>query len=91
VTFAGQRVHGVDREHDGHLWYSPTPGAYWFDQIGQDWWGCTPNGMIAALSEHTVVEHDDGTISVSPSILCSNGAGGVTWHGYLRNGAWDEA
>lgn len=43
-------------------------GAYFRDSNG-DWCVITPNGRLSSVAKHTVVEHDDGTISVSPSIL----------------------
>jgi len=48
---------------------------------------CTPNNLIASIRNHTVIEHENGTISVSPSILI-NGTG--TWHGFLEKGIWRE-
>lgn len=51
------------------LGYEHTPrGAYWLDSQGA-WSVCTPNGRIGSIAKHTVVEHEDRTISVSPSIL----------------------
>lgn len=51
------------------LGYDATPhGAYWIDSAGQ-WAICTPNGRIGSIAKHTVVEHEDRTITVSPSIL----------------------
>ena len=44
------------------------PGSYWRDSAGV-WAVCTPNGRHGSIAKHTVVEHDDGTITVSPSIL----------------------
>lgn len=41
------------------------------------------------LSAHEVVEKEDGTITVSPSILISD-SNGERWHGYLENGIWRE-
>jgi hypothetical protein len=55
------------------------------------WWGCTPNGLLGNLSNHDVVEHPDGTISVSPSILVTDGKDATKWHGYLEFGVWREA
>lgn len=50
------------------LGYEHTPrGAYWKDSQG--WSVCTPNGRHGSIAKHTVVEHEDGTITVSPSIL----------------------
>lgn len=53
------------------------------------WRATTPNGMHADLQAHEVVEHDDGTITVSPSILTWQ-EHGEQWHGYLRRGVWSE-
>ena len=64
-------------------------GAYWRDSRGV-WMACTPDGRIGDLSNHDVTEHDDGTITVSPSILVSGGGRRKSWHGYLRGGAWIE-
>ena len=52
------------------------------------WWQiCCPDGSTGSLNpaKHTVTEHDDGTITVSPSIVSA------TWHGWLRNGVWSVA
>ena len=57
------------------------------DGLGNHWYACTPNGHLANLSRHEVTEHADGTITVSPSILVSDGEGPV-WHGYLERGVW---
>lgn len=51
-----------------------------------DWMGVTPDGLHANLSAHDVTEHEDGTITVSPSILVSDGQ--REWHGYLERGVW---
>ncbi len=49
------------------------------------WYAMAPNGDIGALLEsiHKVTEHEDFSISVSPSIVMPSG-----WHGFLRNGVW---
>jgi hypothetical protein len=46
-----------------------TPSAtYWKTERGT--FDCvTPNGRHGNLAAHTVIEHEDGTITVSPSIL----------------------
>lgn len=66
-----------------------NPGEYgqWKDG---NWYGTTPNGHCANLSRHTVTEHGDGTISVTPSILVSDEQVGQLWHGYLTKGIWNE-
>lgn len=61
------------------------PGDY--GQINGIWHACTPNGHLANLSGHSVAEHEDGTITVSPSIRVSNQEGEL-WHGFLEHGTW---
>lgn len=49
-------------------------------------WYCRPPGChMGSLGKHDVVEHKDGTITVSPSILIM---GEISWHGYLEKGVW---
>lgn len=67
------------------------PGSYWKRNGG--WFAITPNGHLGNLSNHTVTEHEDGTITVSPSILVSTtspnkGNSVELWHGYLERGTW---
>jgi hypothetical protein len=56
-------------------------------------WYCRPPGCkadyVGNLTKHKVIEHPDGTITVSPSILlkCGNG---FQWHGFLEHGIWRE-
>ena len=56
-------------------------------RVASSWMCCTPNGMLGNLSKHEVTEHEDGTITVSPSILVT---GEKSWHGYLERGVWRE-
>lgn len=70
------------------------PGQYGKDVNGT-WIGRPPNTeMLANLAAHRVVEHEDGTITVEPSILIGpiklTGAEGEQWHGFLRAGEWEE-
>jgi hypothetical protein len=62
------------------------PGDYWKSEHGF-WYAETPNGLLGNLMHHEVMEHADGTISVSPSILV-NGNNPKAWHGYLEKGVW---
>lgn len=55
-----------------------------------------PHAGVATLMQHTVREHEDGTISVRPNDGSSNsilitGAHNKTWHGYINHGVWEEA
>lgn len=69
------------------------PGEYCKDPDGR-WFGQAPRetadgmGFHCNLSNHTIVEHEDGTITVSPSILITRYDG--TWHGFLERGVWRE-
>ena len=64
------------------------PGAYW--RSGGVWYcGVPGNGWgLGNLAAHQVEEHEDGTITVSPSILVTGHD--MTWHGYLERGVWRE-
>ncbi len=63
-------------------------GEYGKDERGV-WMARPPRMHMGDLSNHEVTEHDDGTITVSPSIVIvesdENG-----WHGYLERGVWRE-
>ena len=55
------------------------------------WYVKTPNGNLGNLGRHDVTEHEDGTITVSPSILVSTTIAGQPhelWHGWLERGVW---
>lgn len=81
-----------------------NPGDYAFGPDGA-WHGITPSGIGCNLALHKVTEHEDGTITVEPSILVTSphGSGGFTqdevnvafsgtkeWHGFLERGVWRE-
>jgi len=56
------------------------------------WFAVCPLPFIGgpgSLANHNVIEHEDGTITVSPSILIE-GHRGDRWHGYLTRGIWQE-
>ena len=77
------------RRDDGRVWEF-APGEYGKSEQG-DWYAMTPAGLLAGLRNHEVVEHHDGTITVSPSILVTGGQDeAVSWHGYLELGSWRE-
>ena len=78
-------------EDPGTSWASgagPKAGEYW--KVNGRFLALTPNGLLADLAKHKVTEHDDGTITVSPSILVSGGGDGLQWHGHLINGVWSN-
>lgn len=54
------------------------------------WMARPPVGHLGDLRNHEVTEHEDGTITVSPSILVHNWDVG-DWHGFLERGVWRTA
>lgn len=65
------------------------PGDYCKQKDGS-WMTCLPNGLLGCIKTHKVEEHEDGTITVSPSILTRGGEHDLSWHGYLEKGVWRE-
>jgi hypothetical protein len=77
--------YGLVRSVDGQVgWYCHAP---WHHAPGD--YGPRMQGNLA---NHEVVEHDDGTITVSPSILINTTWGpertAYRWHGFLQAGVW---
>lgn len=64
--------------------------SYYKSVIG--WRFYHPAVGLGSLSNHTVVEHEDGTITVSPSILLQTKSNGkvVSVHGFLEKGIWRD-
>jgi hypothetical protein len=84
----GRRVPDGTEPHE----YEPGDYGRWAD----GWYARRPSDeprrLSGNLSQHDVTEHDDGTITVSPSILVTAKWASVTqtWHGYLERGVWRE-
>ncbi len=80
---AGRRVPDGTEPFPGY-----EPGDY--GRYAERWFvrppGCSE--LYGDVSGHEVVEHEDGTITVSPSILIKGHE--ATWHGYLERGQWRE-
>lgn len=55
------------------------------------WWFRPPGGEFGHLSKWTITEHEDGTITASPSILEYNTDMSVRCHGFLERGMWRKA
>lgn len=64
----------------GDYGFVPAPKGY----KGGVWMARPPKGDAGTLSNHQVTEHDNGAISVNPSIQSDS------WHGYLERGIWLE-
>jgi hypothetical protein len=74
--------------YSGKLRDFQPPGTYGL--VGGQWACHPPRGTIGMLVNHTITEHEDGTITVSPSILFSSTDPARDWHGYLERGVWRE-
>lgn len=70
---------------DGHLRLGE--GEYGKGPDG-NWYARPPGHHMGNLGAHDVTEHADGTITVAPSILISDGD--TEWHGYLERGVWEK-
>ena len=84
----GRRVYPDD---DGQL--RLQEGDYGFSlEVGH--WQVRPPGCHAGgIPHHKVIEYEDKTITVSPSILLTDfdeGGNQKQWHGYLERGVWRE-
>lgn len=66
-------------------------GEYGIDPTDGKWYCRVPDPEIpmGSLAGHDVTEHEDGTITVSPSILIEYGDV-KSWHGFLERGVWRE-
>jgi len=91
---AGQTTHGQrypDVEGPGRPYERMRAGGYRRVRLGGErgwtWEICDPLGHAGRLGSHDVTEHEDGTITVSPSILDPEAGG---WHGFLERGVWRE-
>ena len=76
---------------DGYAHVDDSQVCYWKSTDG--WVLYLPGCGLGRISKHTVEEHPDGTITVSPSIrMTTHRANGekVERHGYLTRGAWME-
>jgi hypothetical protein len=78
----GRRVY---TDETGHLLLKE--GDYGKDKDGL-WFARPPGCHTGCLSNHQVIEHEDGTITVSPSIRVADWR--TEWHGYLVHGEWTE-
>lgn len=73
--------------------------CYWRAKNGEDghsgedvWLLYIPKCGLGNLKNHSVTEHEDGTITVTPSILVTGHDSGATTevHGYLTRGVWRD-
>jgi hypothetical protein len=79
------------RRIDGYDALDESIICYW--KAGDEWLLYLPFCGLGNLRNHQVQEHDDGTISVTPSIKVTghNAGNPLERHGYLQHGVWTEA
>lgn len=66
------------------------PGDYMVTEDGVAWVRL-PNGVgPSRLEGWGLEEHDDGTITLTPSIQDVPADGSPGWHGYIERGVWRE-
>lgn len=87
----GEFVRVVPLRRGDGIEFTEDEKTKWWNQ--PYWMACTPNGHVGNLQQHEIVEHEDGTITVSPSILINLPATPDApykelWHGYLERGVW---
>lgn len=91
-TTQGRRYPDVEDPHKPHKRMEPAG----YRRMGGVWHARVPNdpssGGAASMARHEVTEHEDGTTTVSPSILVRSTWAGKPWewHGYLERGIWRE-
>ncbi len=70
--------------------FSDSEMSYWKEK--GIWYLYLPGCGIGNLSAHKIVEHEDGTITISPSILVTghDDEKRVQRHGYLERGIWRD-
>ena len=80
---------------DNFDWRESEPGDYgwqtWHLNEGErELFIRDPFGAVGriAISTHRVTEHEDGTVTVDPSIAPRDGAEPGAFHGWLRQGVW---
>ena len=71
---------------EGHLLFPPRL-SYGQEKDGT-WYFKHPDTGLGSLAGHEVLEHEDGTITVAPSIQITSGS--ATVHGYLVGGHWRD-
>lgn len=87
----GRRVYMHKEDNRLHL----AEGDYGYNNITGYWQIRPPGCHAGSIPNHGITEHEDRTITVSPSILLTdfNEENGeqIQWHGYLIRGEWKEA
>jgi hypothetical protein len=84
----GKRLMDNLSEKYDFSWALVKPGNY-FKLSDGSWFVMSPSGESGRVSEPMwkIIEHEDGTITVFPSIFFDSPNG---WHGFLERGVWRQ-
>lgn len=84
MTIIARRIACYEEREESEICYWKASDGTWLLWL--------PGCGLGCLSRHEVTEHDDGTISVQPSVLTTGHCDGVpvTRHGFLTRGVWNE-
>jgi hypothetical protein len=88
MVMNGHRIHPKPDEDWIHNLQPGDYGCAIADDGAKHWYARTPNGLLGNLGQHQVTEHEDGAITVSPSILVHASGSKPEWHGFLERGVW---
>lgn len=100
-TLQGRRV---QRDAPSDVMFEGAPGAYALSADRTAFYALLPNGQGIRLDVRegadpgTVngqatwgfTEHENGTLTIAPSIWLHAGPGWDGWHGFLEHGVWRE-
>jgi|GEM_PF-5979221 len=92
----GRRVENVKALYEGKagdyvVVYPADPEGIRIPEGKISLWFRDPTGEIGRVSQHEITEHEDGTVTVSRSILATTAEHGHDWHGFLERGVWRDA
>lgn len=82
-------------ESESPGWFKVPEDWPQYRRIGCRWYIRATSGLVlkpwgsigtTTASSHQIAEHEDGTITVEPSLVMPNG-----WHGFLRAGVFTDA
>lgn len=84
----GRRLEDSFDQRPDFRWDQVQPGDYWRASTPGRWHLCAPSGEHGAATNTVwkITEHEDGTITISPSLWFNKANNG--WHGYLERGVW---
>lgn len=83
IEILGESHPDKDAEPGQAYWTKLTDKSKGYVRKRVLWLSCHKCGEVGLLSDHTITEHEDGTITVEPSIVCPNDK--CDAHYFIRN------